>query len=52
MAKKQSSGKRTQLKDLPRKEKKLGESDMKKVKGGAAGAADDKRVLEKSGTIN
>lgn len=43
---------RTEIKDLPKKEKTLDESDMKKVKGGAAGALDDKRVLEKSGTIN
>lgn len=43
---------RTQVKDLPKDEKELGESDMKKVRGGAAGAADGKHVLEKSGTIN
>ena len=38
MAKKQSSKKRTQVKDLPKKEKKLGKGDMKKVKGGAVDA--------------
>jgi hypothetical protein len=34
MAKKQSTKKRTQVKDLPKKEKKLSAGDMKKVKGG------------------
>ncbi|MBC7909925.1 MAG: hypothetical protein H7Y30_05465 [Pyrinomonadaceae bacterium] len=34
MPKKQST-KRTQVKDLPQKEKKLSAGDMKKVKGGA-----------------
>jgi hypothetical protein len=34
MAKQQSSKKRTQVKDLPRKDKKLSAGDMKKVKGG------------------
>lgn len=43
---------RTQVKDLPKKEKELGESDLKKVRGGALGGADAKHVLEKSGTIN
>ena len=34
MAKKQSTKKRTQVKDLPRKEKKLSAGEAKKVKGG------------------
>lgn len=34
MPKKQSTKKRTRVKDLPRKEKKLSAGDMKKVKGG------------------
>lgn len=34
MAKKQSGTKRTQAKDLPRKEKKLSAGDAKRVKGG------------------
>ncbi len=34
MPKKQSAKKRTQVKDLPKKEKKLSTGDMKKVKGG------------------
>ncbi|MBC7909922.1 MAG: hypothetical protein H7Y30_05450 [Pyrinomonadaceae bacterium] len=34
MAKKQTTKKRTQVKDLPPKEKKLSERDMKKIKGG------------------
>ncbi|MBC7932108.1 MAG: hypothetical protein H7Z38_16235 [Rubrivivax sp.] len=36
MVDKKSSKKRTQVKDLPKKEKKLSTGDMKKVKGGAA----------------
>lgn len=35
MAKQQSTKQRTQVKDLPKKEKKLSTGDMKKVKGGA-----------------
>ena len=35
MAKKQSTKQRTQVKDLPKEEKKLGTGDLKKVKGGA-----------------
>jgi hypothetical protein len=35
MAKKQSTKKRTQVKDLPKKDKKLSKGDMKKVKGGS-----------------
>ena len=35
MTKKQSSNQRTQVKDLPKKEKKLSIGGMKKVKGGA-----------------
>ena len=34
MPKKQSGKKRTQVKDLPRKEKKLSTEEAKKVKGG------------------
>lgn len=36
MAKKQSTKQRAQVKDLPRKEKKLSPEDLKKVKGGTA----------------
>ena len=34
MAKKQTTRKRTQVKDLPKKEKKLSNKTMKKVRGG------------------
>ncbi len=37
MAKKQSTKKRTEVKDLPKKEKKLSTKDMKRVKGGHTG---------------
>lgn len=43
---------RTQVKDLPQKEKALTADEVKKVKGGAASVSDTKHVLEKSGTIN
>ena len=36
MAKKQNTGQRAQVKDLPKKETKLSTRDMKKVKGGAS----------------
>ena len=36
MPEKQTTKKRTQVKDLPKKEKELGEDDLKRVKGGAA----------------
>lgn len=49
---KKTTNRRTQVKDLPKDEKQLGESEMKKVRGGAAGSVDGKHVLEKSGTIN
>jgi hypothetical protein len=38
MQKKQSTKKRTQVKALPKKEKKLSAAGMKKVKGGAVGS--------------
>ncbi len=37
MTKKQSTKQRTQVKDLPKKEKKLTEKEMKKVKGSFSG---------------
>lgn len=39
MPKKPSTKQRTQVKDLPKKEKKLSKGDMKKVKGG-----EDKKI--------
>jgi len=39
MQKKQSTKKRTQVKQLPKKEKKLSTAAMKKVKGAAGGGA-------------
>jgi hypothetical protein len=39
MVKKQSTKKRTQVRDLPRKDKKLSAGDMKKVKGGLGDTA-------------
>jgi hypothetical protein len=36
MPKKQSKGKRTKVKDLPKKDKKLSGSELKKVKGGSS----------------
>lgn len=36
MPKKQTTKKRTQVKDLPKKEKELGKDDLKRVKGGVA----------------
>lgn len=36
MPKKPATKKRTQVKDLPEKEKELGKDDLKRVKGGAA----------------
>lgn len=36
MPKKQTTEKRTQVKDLPKEEKELGKDDLKRVRGGAA----------------
>lgn len=46
MANKQSTKKRTQVKDLPKKEKKLGKDELKKVKGGLSGDYDGDGVVD------
>ena len=46
MANKQSSKKRTQVKSLPKKEKKLGKDELKKVKGGLSGDYDADGVVD------
>ncbi|MBC7909917.1 MAG: hypothetical protein H7Y30_05425 [Pyrinomonadaceae bacterium] len=52
MAKKQTTKKRTQVKDLPKKEKKLSAKDMKKVKGGLKfDGIDGEIIFKKPGTI-
>ena len=48
MPKKQTTKKHTQVKDLPRKEKKLSAGEMKKVKGGTDTTA--KQIKVKGGS--
>jgi hypothetical protein len=52
MAKKQSTNQRTQVKDLPEKEKKLSTKDLKKVKGGSyeMSKSDGVKVLDSGGS--
>jgi hypothetical protein len=45
MVDKKSTKKRTQVKDLPKKEKRLSAGDMKKVKGGAGWAAENTKGM-------
>lgn len=47
MPKKQSTNKRTQVKDLPKKGKKLSKGDMKKVKGGVVPTSQTQNVFER-----
>ncbi len=45
MPKKQSTKQRTQVKDLPKKEKKLNKGELKKVKGGITSKGGVKRPI-------